>query len=147
MIIQPWVELLARCKMITLPQGTSLFHGARRLDGEDWIQDVMWVTISKDDASEYVRRDASQMLKRKLLEFRTLKDLILLDWSSLSGPKLSDLAQQEYGADIVGTYDYPIRRHLLETARNAKQCEFDGCIKWEGQEILIDRIPKILREV
>lgn len=37
--------------------------------------------------------------------------------------------------------------HLLETARSAKQCEFDGCIKCGGKEIIIDRASQILEEV
>ncbi|MET3105440.1 hypothetical protein AAKU58_000249 [Oxalobacteraceae bacterium GrIS 1.18] len=147
MIIQPWVSLLQSCPIITMPKGTKLFHGARRAESADWIQDVMWMTLSESSGKEYMQRDAEKLLRRKLMTFQTKRDMKLLDWSSLSGPKLSDMAQAAYGTSVVGAFDEPIRHNLLQTARIAKSDYLDGCMKWRGDEVLLDNVLTVLSEI
>jgi hypothetical protein len=107
----------------------------------------MWCTLKSDIADGYLKCDPEVDLVRKLLIFETTKDLVLLDWSDLRGPDLSRVAQDTYGSKQVGMYDLPLRRYLLSTARAASSNALDGCIQWSGDEIVLDNILSLARQM
>lgn len=149
-IIECWNNMLIeRSKKgpIELPAGSTLYHGARRSEGElasrngNWLWADHWYSQDRKYAECYSRSWCDGSVDHAMLEVEPLRDLTLLD---MTGTKFNDLCQQAidtYGIQRVGHADWPIRRHFKATARNLFGNMYDGYAEYDSEN------PTCLKEI
>lgn len=145
-VLDIWKGDIENCigrKPVILEKGMSLYHGARRYDGElkdrkGWLWEHHWYTLETEYAERYAVKGNTRCVDFAFITLKPTKDLKLLDMTEVDFLKLCEKAEPIYSHTLMGCGDNPIRHYMSPTLKHYCGDDYHGYTNGDKELFIFD---------